>query len=337
MKTRNARNTALKLSALGIYAGICAIAACSSDPSAPSIGNHAGATGAGAPGAGAPGAGAPGAGAPGAGAPGAGAPAGGDTSAGAPGAGAPGAGTGGDTTAGAPGAGTAGAFVQPPYVTVSFSVDNILWVADAAGGAGGAGGTGGTGGTGGAAGGGAGGTGGAAAGAAGTAGTASYCETPGANFGTLPYVATKSFIGSDYQPNGGGNQIVPLPTACTHYDAACGTGNDNKGPCGQCTTWSYTPNPTSATYAGVGYVRKFDGNFTAPQICMPPNATAVTFYAKGAAGGEKVTFTAQGAQEVPLTLTNAWAKYSIPLTPGSYNSDTGVEQGFYWKVVPYVN
>ena len=71
---------------------------------------------------------------------------------------------------------------------------------------------------------------------------------------------------------------------------------------------------------------------------MPNNVSAVTFWAKGVAGGEKITVTAQGAIEVPLTLTNAWAQYSIPMTGAMYNTfASGVEQGFYWKVVPYVN
>lgn len=39
--------------------------------------------------------------------------------------------------------------------------------------------------------------------------------------------------------------------------------------------------------------------------------SAVTFWAKGAAGGEKISVTAQGAAEIPVTLTNAWAEYSI--------------------------
>jgi len=322
--TRSTRQRALKLFALGAYAAIAAIAACSSDPSA-STTPHL--PSAGAPSAGASSAGAPAAGAATAGAPAAGAAvtagAGGDPNAGA---GAPTtAGAGGDMNAGAPGA---GAPPQPNYATVSFSVDNILWVADSGAGAGGAGGAAGAGG---------GGAGGAAAGASGAAGaggaTGPYCSQPGAKVGTLPYVTTTSFIGSDYQPNGGGLQIGSA--ACTHYDAACGTDNKNDGPCGQCTTWTYTPNATAATYAGVGYVRKFDGNYTAPQICMPATAKAITFYAKGALGGEQVTFTAQGAQELPFTLTTTWTKYTLPLT-GVYNTDTGVEQGFYWKVVPYV-
>ena len=323
--SRSTRQRALKLCALGAYAALVAIAACSSDPSAPTTPRppaSAGSSSAGAATAGAATAGAATAGAATAGAATT-AGAGGDPNAGA---GAPTtAGAGGDMNAGAPGA---GAPPQPNYATVTFSVDNILWVADSGGGAGGAGGAANAG------------AGGATAGAAGASGAAGaggaagpYCSQPGAKFGTLPYITTTSFIGSDYQPNGGGLQIGS--TACTHYDAACGTENKNSGPCGQCSTWTYTPNATAATYAGVGYVRKFDGSYTAPQICMPTTAKAVTFYAKGALGGEQVTFTAQGATELPVTLTATWTKYSLPLT-GTFNTDTGVEQGFYWKVVPYV-
>lgn len=50
---------------------------------------------------------------------------------------------------------------------------------------------------------------------------------------------------------------------------------------------------------------------------MPLTAKAVTFYAKGALGGEQVTFTAQGATEMPITLTATWTKYTLPLTGAS--------------------
>ena len=110
--SRKARNRALKLSAVGLYAAVAAMAACSSDPASPTTIAKAGASGAGAPAtAGAPAV----AGAPGA----AGAPI---VTAGAPGtagadatAGAPAGGTGGmdTTTAGAPGAGAAGAPAPP--------------------------------------------------------------------------------------------------------------------------------------------------------------------------------------------------------------------------------
>ena len=272
MKTRNARNTALKLSALGIYAGICAIAACSSDPSAPSIGNHAGATGAGAPGAGAPGAGAPGAGAPGAGA-----PAGGDTSAGAPGAGAPaggapGAGSGGDTTAGAPGAGTGGAFVPPkPFCAPD--------------------------------------------------------ATPVQTRAPLPFETTTSFIGAGYQGS---------PTAIKFTD--CAAGERGPGAIGQCAKWAVSVPTDGAVYVGVAYQRNFEpskpGGYIHPPVCIADGVTFVNFYAKGAVGGEKVTFTAEGAAEIEFTLTNAWKLYQIPMAGVVYNTDVdGVDMGFFWKVV----
>jgi len=47
----------------------------------------------------------------------------------------------------------------------------------------------------------------------------------------------------------------------------------------------------------------------------------VTFQARGAAGGEVVTFSAAGAAETPFTLTNAWKAYSISLVGVAYNTD----------------
>ena len=48
--------------------------------------------------------------------------------------------------------------------------------------------------------------------------------------------------------------------------------------------------------------------------------------------------TAQCAAEIPVTSTNTWARSSIPMSGAVYDTFCErLEQGFYWKVVSYVN
>jgi hypothetical protein len=75
--------------------------------------------------------------------------------------------------------------------------------------------------------------------------------------------------------------------------------------------------------------------YTHPPVCIANGATKVTFQARGAAGGEVVTFSAAGAAEIPITLTTSWAEYMVPLSGVQYNTpDDGVDSGFFWKVAP---
>ncbi len=145
----------------------------------------------------------------------------------------------------------------------------------------------------------------------------------------LPFTVNTAFIPSNYQNIGNALGNVECPA-----------GDRAPGAIGQCRKWSYTmPQDPAAppAYVGVGYVRKFDDNYTHPPVCIADGATNVNFYAKGAVGGEKITVTAQGAAEVEVTLTTAWALYQIPLTGVLYNTDSttsGAELGFFWKIIP---
>jgi hypothetical protein len=68
---------------------------------------------------------------------------------------------------------------------------------------------------------------------------------------------------------------------------------------------------------------------------LADGATKVTFQARGAMGGEQVTFSAAGAAEIPFTLTAAWKQYALPLAGIQYNTPAdGVDSGFFWKVAP---
>jgi hypothetical protein len=68
---------------------------------------------------------------------------------------------------------------------------------------------------------------------------------------------------------------------------------------------------------------------------LAAGATKLTFQARGAAGGETVTFSGAGGPEVPFTLTNAWKQYEVSLAGVDYNTPAeGVPAGFFWKVAP---
>ncbi len=108
------------------------------------------------------------------------------------------------------------------------------------------------------------------------------------------------------------------------------------GMIGKCFKYTYTPAATP-TWAGVAFILGYTGFGTAGHapVCLADGATYINFYAKGAVGGEMVTFSAEGTANLELTLTNTWTLYQIPLTGVAYNSfASGLATGFFWKVVP---
>jgi len=76
-------------------------------------------------------------------------------------------------------------------------------------------------------------------------------------------------------------------------------------------------------------------------IAMSSGAKKLSFQARGAKGGEKITFLAGGIQgagnpytdsikaSVTITLTNAWSPYEIDLSGQSYTQVLG---GFGWTM-----
>ena len=117
-----------------------------------------------------------------------------------------------------------------------------------------------------------------------------------------------------------------MPDACATRPA---------GAVGNCSTWRFTPNAVTPAWAGVSWSTKWDAGYTHPPVCIADGATKVTFQARGAAGGEQVTFSGAGSAEVPMTLTNAWKQYSLSLVGVTYNTTVdGVEAGFFWKAEP---
>lgn len=197
-----------------------------------------------------------------------------------------------------------------------------------------------TGGAGGSATAGTGGTATAGTATAGTGGTAVVIPTTpycmGKTLTPLPYMATDGFKQAGWDGAVAeiktGAQIVPAPAVdyCTAQRVA--------GAVGDCSMWQWTPDPTTPAYADVRWTRMFDAGYTHPQVCLAEGAKYISFYARGAVGGEKITVGGAGiptASEVEVTLTNKWAVYSAPLDGVTYNTyDSGVENVFSWKAEP---
>jgi hypothetical protein len=79
-----------------------------------------------------------------------------------------------------------------------------------------------------------------------------------------------------------------------------------------------------------------------PGVVLPPGATEASFWAKGVAGGEMVSFAVGSsgtgpctdsviATAVTETLTTTWTKYTIPF-PAGVTYTAGQVDGFSWAV-----
>ena len=163
------------------------------------------------------------------------------------------------------------------------------------------------------------------AGMAGSPPVGDYCDSAAKS--PLPYTVNDGF-----QPSGWQGDIAAISAAGIDPDA-CAT--RPAGAVGGCSKWRFTPNAVTPTWSGVSWSKVWDANYTHPPVCLAAGATKITFQARGAAGGEIVTFSGAGGPEVPFTLTNAWKKYEISLAGVVYNTPAdGVDSGFFWKVAP---
>ena len=125
---------------------------------------------------------------------------------------------------------------------------------------------------------------------------------------------------------------------------AAAIGRAVTGAVGECHTVIFAPDMDDAglSWAGVEWQYPANNWGAAPGLLVPAGATQITFYARGALGGEKVTFSAGGTGVASATapcvdtvvgttadtaLTTTWTQYTIPLT-GTYAG--GVLNGFTW-------
>jgi hypothetical protein len=131
--------------------------------------------------------------------------------------------------------------------------------------------------------------------------------------------------------------MVPLapsdPTDCS---------GDRSGPgIGTCYTFTYTPVMGGLGWGGVYWQYPANNWGGKPGLDVAPGATKVTFWAKGAAGGEVLEMVAGGIggagamysdpikADQKFTLTSSWVEYTLPLPAMSYSPVLG---GLAWSM-----
>lgn len=172
------------------------------------------------------------------------------------------------------------------------------------------------------------------------------CPAPTPGTGALPFAVDSKFIASGYEGDAVG--LAPSPGAISMPakmgDPTCNGMPRGGNGLGTCHTIIYTPltpgtpigYPTGATsmgWAGVAWQYPVNNWGTSPGYVIPAGATKVSLYAKGAVGGETVSFWAGaiaaggtlcsdpfpsgGNPMATATLTTAWTQYTMPIT-GDY-------------------
>ncbi len=118
-----------------------------------------------------------------------------------------------------------------------------------------------------------------------------------------------------------------------------------------CRAWTYAPSLAADTtngqfFAGVFWLTGTQDWGTSPGATIQPGYSTVTFWARGAQGGEGIAFWVGGVKgtpyadafqvpapagngAAPTTLTNQWAKYTLSLAGVDYAG--GVLGGFAWS------
>jgi hypothetical protein len=169
-----------------------------------------------------------------------------------------------------------------------------------------------------------------------------------AGTGAAPAALPLPMIVSDhFRPTGGMGDGAVVGSVTFGTDSSACAGEPAAANAGTCYAVTYQPQPFAAgansTWGGF-FWQYPDNNWGGqqPQL-IAAGAKAVSFYAKGLAGGEKITFKAGGIVNTPsvatpfsdafsvensVSLTTAWTKYSLPLTNVTYGG--GVLGGFCW-------
>jgi hypothetical protein len=200
-------------------------------------------------------------------------------------------------------------------------------------------------GTAGAAGAGMAGAGAAGAGMAGAAGASTGGaggSTPPSTPITLPVTVSDHFL-----PTGGMGDAVVAGAVTLATDPAACAGEPAAATKGTCYTVTYHPQPIVApapsTWAGFYWQYPANNWGAMPPQIIATGAKDISFYAKGMAGNESITFEAGGitntiSTATPYTdsfnvtqtfkLTTTWTKYTLPMTGLAYGG--GVLGGFAW-------
>jgi hypothetical protein len=182
---------------------------------------------------------------------------------------------------------------------------------------------------------------GSGAAGAGDAGTGAAGTVPPQTTLSLPMTLSDHFVMS----GGMGDAAIAGSIVATTNATAC-NGEPAAAKVGACFSITYQPQPLAgrpSTWAG--FFWQYPANNwggTQPQL-IASGAKAVSFYAKGVAGGERLTFKAGGIVNMPsvttpfsdsftvtnnFILTTTWTKYTLPMAGVTYGS--GVLGAFAW-------
>jgi hypothetical protein len=158
----------------------------------------------------------------------------------------------------------------------------------------------------------------------------------------LPFVVDTVFVTSGYMGDGSTAGTITMLPAKMGDSTDCNGMRASTSAAGSCHAVTYAPPASGGMGWGGVYWQYPPNNWgTKAGFTLPAGAKKVTFQAKGAKGGEKVTFLAGGIVNpmsmytdsikatTTLTLTAAWAPYSIDLTGQMYSQVLG---GFGWTM-----
>ncbi|MCU1283297.1 MAG: Glutamate synthase large chain [bacterium] len=158
----------------------------------------------------------------------------------------------------------------------------------------------------------------------------------------LPFVVDTVFVSSGFMGDGAMAGTITMTPAKTGDSNDCNGMRAGTTASGSCHSVVYAP-PTSGGMGWGGVYWQYPANNwgTKAGYGVPAGAKKVTFQAKGLKGGEKVTFLAGGIisagnpytdsvkATTTVTLTAAWAPYTIDLSGQSYTQVLG---GFGWTM-----
>jgi len=158
----------------------------------------------------------------------------------------------------------------------------------------------------------------------------------------LPFVVDTVFVSSGFMGDGAMAGTITMTPAKTGDSTDCNGKRASSTASGSCHVVVYAP-PASGGMGWGGVYWQYPANNWGmkPGYAIPAGAKKVTFQAKGAKGGEKVTFLAGGIIDAgkPYTdsvkatamvvLTADWAPYTIDLSGQSYTQVLG---GFGWTM-----
>jgi hypothetical protein len=166
---------------------------------------------------------------------------------------------------------------------------------------------------------------------------------PAANSSTLPFAVDSkgAFVPSGYEGD--------YPSVVMPADTTCGGNRSSTTALGACHTVNYNTTPDAGIGKGwAGVVWQYPANNwgTATGYLIPPGATTVSFWARGATGTESVSFNVGGigyggipsatnpcedtvtGSLAKSTLSTTWTHYNIPIPDATYSG--GVLNGFSW-------